>query len=114
MTKTRVEHLNSDRAKEFLNELEENDLQNQLKKSNSNLPGFLGNFFQGSQQHVKVSVFVVALFFNRNFFVKKIKIIIEQNKINNELISGPFLNNLKFAQAYQAKPELDKNVFKIY
>jgi len=49
-----VEHLNSDRAKEFLREQEENDLQNQMKQSNSNLPGFLGNFFQGSVQNVKV------------------------------------------------------------
>ena len=60
VTKTRVEHLNSERAKEFLREQEENDLQNQMKQSNSNLPGFLGNLFQGSVQNVKV----IYLFFH--------------------------------------------------
>ena len=58
VTKTRVEHLNSERAREFLREQEENDLQNQMKQSNSNLPGFLGNFFQGSVQNVKVILFL--------------------------------------------------------
>jgi ankyrin repeat domain-containing protein 13 len=62
VTKTRVEHLNSERAKEFLREQEENDLQNQMKQSNSNLPGFLGNLFQGSVQNVKV--IYLYLFFN--------------------------------------------------
>jgi hypothetical protein len=49
-----VEHLNSERAQEFLKELEENDLDNELKESNSNLPGFLTNIFQGNQKHIKV------------------------------------------------------------
>jgi hypothetical protein len=51
VTKTRVEHLNSDRAKEFLDEMDEED----LKQNNSNIPGFLSNFFQGSEHHLKVS-----------------------------------------------------------
>lgn len=62
VTKTRMEHLNSERAREFLNEMEENDL-NQQRQSNGNLPGFLSNIFQGSQQHIKV----IKIFLNQKF-----------------------------------------------
>lgn len=55
VTKTRVEHLNSERAREFLDEMEENELQNQQRQSNGNLPAFLSNILQGSQQNIKVS-----------------------------------------------------------
>jgi hypothetical protein len=59
VTKTRTEHLNSEQARQFLRESEENEInQERLANSNSNgsnLPGFLGNFFQGSHQHIKVS-----------------------------------------------------------
>ena len=56
VTKTRVEHLNSERAKEFLDEMEEEDLR---QNNNGNIPGFLTNFFQGSEQHIKVcSIFI--------------------------------------------------------
>jgi ankyrin repeat domain-containing protein 13 len=56
VTKTRVEHLNSERAKIFMKELEESDLQAQLKNhsSSNSLPGFLSNFFQGNEQRVKI------------------------------------------------------------
>jgi hypothetical protein len=58
ITKTRVEHLKSEIAREFLRDLEENELQQQRQSaaggSNSNLPGFLSSFFQGNHQHIKV------------------------------------------------------------
>jgi hypothetical protein len=54
VTKTRTEHLNSERARQFLQEAEENEMNQQRAASGSNLPGFLGNFFQGSHQHIKV------------------------------------------------------------
>lgn len=59
VTKTRVEHLNSERAKEFLRELEQNELENELKQSNSNLPGFFANIFQGNQKHIKVDLIFI-------------------------------------------------------
>lgn len=54
-----MEHLNSERAKEFLNEIEEEDLK---QNNNSNIPGFLSNLFQGSVQHVKVQLSFYNLF----------------------------------------------------
>jgi ankyrin repeat domain-containing protein 13 len=63
VTKTRVEHLNSERAKMFMKELDESELQ--LKNNaaavaaaasagqSNNLPGFLTNFFQGNEQRIK-------------------------------------------------------------
>ena len=65
VTKTRVEHLNSERAKEFLDEMEEEDLK---QNSNGNIPGFLTNFFQGSEQHIKV---FKILFFHDIFILIK-------------------------------------------
>lgn len=54
VTKTRVEHLNSERAKEFLRELEDDEENESRQSNNNNLPGFLSNIFQGSQKHIKV------------------------------------------------------------
>ena len=53
VTKTRVEHLNSEQAKEFLGDLENEEESSESKRSNANLPGFLSSFFQGSHQHIK-------------------------------------------------------------
>ena len=59
VTKTRVEHLNSERAKAFLEELDESDV-NQSKQGN--IPGFLTNLLQGSEQNIKViRIFVLNL-----------------------------------------------------
>lgn len=58
VTKTRVEHLNSERAKEFLRELEEDEENESSRQQQSNLPGFLSNIFQGSQKHIKVREFI--------------------------------------------------------
>ena len=53
ITKTRVEHLNSERAQAFLKELDDNDQQNDLKP-NSSIPGFITNFFQGNELQIKI------------------------------------------------------------
>ncbi len=60
VTKTRVEHLNSERAKEFLDEMEEEDMK---QNNNGNIPGFLTNFFQGSEQHIKVHINLLLPFY---------------------------------------------------
>ena len=63
ITKTRTEHMNSERAREFLQDLETSEDAEQRQSGGgggggggggSNLPGFLGNFFQGSRQHTKL------------------------------------------------------------
>jgi hypothetical protein len=50
--------LNSERAKEFLDEMEEEDMR---QNNNGNIPGFLTNFFQGSEQHIKVLHFFLDI-----------------------------------------------------
>lgn len=54
VTKTRVEHLNNERAKAFLQELEEKECLSQNQKANGNIPSFLTNYFQGNEQHIKI------------------------------------------------------------
>lgn len=54
VTKTRVEHLNNERAKAFLQELEEKECHNQHQQANGNIPSFLRNYFQGNEQHIKI------------------------------------------------------------
>ena len=61
VTKTRVEHLNSESARTFLNEFQETDSANQNKQGNGSLPGFLNNFFQGNQQQIKVFFLFILL-----------------------------------------------------
>ncbi len=63
ITKTRVEHLNSERAQAFLKELDDSDLQNDMK-ANSSIPGFITNFFQGNEVQIKVkkNVFSFSIF----------------------------------------------------
>lgn len=66
ITKTRVEHLNSERAKEFLKELNEDDDDEEAANRNqagSNLPGFLSNILQGSHKHIKVEYILVYFCF---------------------------------------------------
>jgi len=58
ITKTRVEHLDSERARAFIREVSENNEQMQDgATSNPNVPSFLSNFFQGNEQHIKVNSF---------------------------------------------------------
>lgn len=54
VTKTRTEHLNKERAKAFMNELEVNESSNYNKQQNPNIPSFLTNFFQGNEHHIKI------------------------------------------------------------
>lgn len=55
VTKTRVEHLDSERTKAFIHELKESEVTiNQGGRVNGNVPTFLSNFFQGNEQQVKV------------------------------------------------------------
>lgn len=67
VTKTRVEHLNSERAKEFLRELEEDEENESSRQQQSNLPGFLSNIFQGSQKHIKVRESLFGYLFEVKF-----------------------------------------------
>ncbi|CAF0710714.1 unnamed protein product [Brachionus calyciflorus] len=72
VTKTRMEHLNSERALEFLREMEENENESQQRQA-GNLPGFLSNIFQGSQQTIKIEKSSKKLtsqeYFNKHFNV---------------------------------------------
>jgi len=54
ITKTRIEHLDNERARAFIREVNGNNQQNEAT-SNPNVPSFLKNFFQGNEQHIKVS-----------------------------------------------------------
>jgi ankyrin repeat domain-containing protein 13 len=57
ITKTRVEHLDNERVKAFLNEIANDDdsISNEMSNDKqSNLPGFLSNFFQGNEQKIKI------------------------------------------------------------
>lgn len=55
VTKTRVEHLNNERANAFLRELEEKEFLDRNQQANGNIPSFLTNYFQGNEQHIKVN-----------------------------------------------------------
>ena len=46
--------MNSERAQEFLRELNDNEDEADKGQPQSNLPGFLTNIFQGSQQTIKI------------------------------------------------------------
>lgn len=54
ITKTRVEHLTNERAQAFLRELDDAEDLQASKSANSSLPGFITNFFQGNEHHIKI------------------------------------------------------------
>jgi len=81
ITKTRVEHLDSERARAFIREVSENNEQMQDgATSNPNVHSFLSNFFQGNEQHIKVNQCSGDLIFQPDFkwqyflFVKELNL----------------------------------------
>lgn len=64
--------MNSERAQAFLRELDDSDLQNDMK-ANSSIPGFITNFFQGNELQIKVKkMFLLLLFLIKLYSIKMI------------------------------------------
>lgn len=60
VTKTRVEHLEGERARAFIREIKDSDVSagagggQNSGAFNGSVPSFVSNFFQGNEQHVKI------------------------------------------------------------